>query len=101
MTERATVAYVPCYKSIVSNFMVYQDQIETNLLQLFAHQETSQWFYIIFGVIFEVDIVTKKQTSIIGNDFSVFCKFVFPTLLLPSCPTVVLAALPVIPRRIV
>jgi len=33
----ATGARVPLHTSIVSNFMVYQDQFETNLLQLFVH----------------------------------------------------------------
>jgi len=28
--------------------MVYQDRIETNLLQLFAHPETSEWFFYNF-----------------------------------------------------
>jgi len=35
-------AEVPFYKSIIGNFMVYQDQLETFLLQLFAHPETSE-----------------------------------------------------------
>jgi len=52
MTARATGADVPYQKSGISNFMFYQDQIETNLLQLFAHPETSRWFHIIFGIIF-------------------------------------------------
>ena len=33
----ATGAQVPLHTSIISNFMIYQDQFETNLLQLFAH----------------------------------------------------------------
>jgi len=33
--------------------MVYQDRIDTNLLQLFAHPETTEWFSIISGIIFE------------------------------------------------
>jgi len=28
---------VPLHNDIISNFMIYQDQLETNLLQLFAH----------------------------------------------------------------
>jgi len=35
-------AEVPFYKSTIGNFMVYQDQLETFLLQLFAHPETSE-----------------------------------------------------------
>jgi len=30
-------AQVPLHTSIISNFMIHQDQFETNLLQLFAH----------------------------------------------------------------
>ena len=30
------------YKSIIGNFMVYQDRLETYLLQLFAHPEASE-----------------------------------------------------------
>jgi len=30
-----------------SNFMVYQDRLETNLFQLFAHPENSEWFSIV------------------------------------------------------
>jgi len=33
----ATGAQVPLHISIIGNFMIYQDQFETNLLQLFAH----------------------------------------------------------------
>jgi len=32
-----TGAQVPLDTSIISNFMIYQDHFETNLLQLFAH----------------------------------------------------------------
>jgi len=32
--------------------MGYQDRIETNLLQLFEHLQTSEWFSIISGIIF-------------------------------------------------
>jgi len=32
-----TGAQVPLHTSVVSNFMIYQDQFETNLLQVFAH----------------------------------------------------------------
>jgi len=47
----ATQMEVPFYKSIVVDFMVYQDRIETNLLQLVAHLETFRmvfyncWYY--------------------------------------------------------
>jgi len=34
---RVMGAQVPLRNSIISNFMIYQDRLETNLLQLFAH----------------------------------------------------------------
>jgi len=33
----ATGAQVPLRSSIITGFLIYQDQFETNLLQLFAH----------------------------------------------------------------
>jgi len=39
----ATGAEVPFHNSIIDNFMVYQDRLETNLLQLFGHPEISEW----------------------------------------------------------
>jgi len=58
--------------------MVYQDRIETNLLQLFAQQEYSAWLSMISVIICEV------------NNLLVFCNFPFPsTFLLLLCPTVV------------
>jgi len=32
--------------------MIYQDRLETNLLQLFAHAQNSEWFSIISVIIF-------------------------------------------------
>jgi len=55
---RATGAQLPLHNSILSNFMIYQDRLETNLLQLFAHTQNSGWFSIIFVISFEVSIVT-------------------------------------------
>jgi len=40
--------------------MVYQDRIETNLLQLAGHQE---WFSIISGIIFEVNIIAEQKQA--------------------------------------
>jgi len=40
----ANVADVPFHNSIMRDFMVYQDRLETNLLQLFAYTENSEWF---------------------------------------------------------
>jgi len=53
-------AEAPFYKIITGNFMVYQDRIERNLLQLFAHPENSEYFSIISGIIFEVNIVAEQ-----------------------------------------
>jgi len=45
----------------MGKLMVWQDRIETNLLQLFAQQENSEWFSIISVVIFEVNIVAEQK----------------------------------------
>ena len=51
------------HNSIAGNFMVYQDRLETNLLQIFRHPGNSEWFSIISVIIFEVNIVDEhKQT---------------------------------------
>jgi len=47
------------HNSIIGNFMVYQDRLETNLLQLFGHPENSERFFIISIIIFEVNIVDE------------------------------------------
>jgi len=43
--------------------MVYQDRIETNLLQPPEHPETSEWFSIISAIIFEVNIVAERKQA--------------------------------------
>jgi len=43
--------------------MVYQDRLETNLLQLFAHPENSEWFSVISGIIFKVNIVPEQRQA--------------------------------------
>ena len=48
----ATGPEVPFHKRKIGNFMVYQDRLETNLLQLFAHTSNSEWFSIISAMIF-------------------------------------------------
>ena len=40
-TRRASGTEVAFYKSIIGKSMVYQDRLETDLMQLLAHQETS------------------------------------------------------------
>jgi len=52
------------------NFMAYEDRLETNLLQLLVHPENSEWFSIIFVIVFEVNIVAKqKQAKLVA----IFC----------------------------
>jgi len=50
--------------------MAYEDRLETNLLQLLVHPENSEWFSIIFVIVFEVNIVAKqKQAKLVA----IFC----------------------------
>jgi len=49
--------------SIAGNFMVYQDRLETNLLQLFAHPETSERFSVISDTAFEVNIAAGQKQA--------------------------------------
>jgi len=60
--------------------MVYQDRLETNLLQLFTHPENSEYFYIISAIILEVNIVDEQKKNTIDNDFSFFISFHCPQL---------------------
>ena len=56
--ERGAVGTdVPFYNSIIDNFIVYQDRIETDLLNLCVHPEDSEWSSVISVIIFEVNIV--------------------------------------------
>jgi len=41
--------------------MIYQDRLETKLLQLFAHSENSEWFSIILVIVFEVNIGAEQK----------------------------------------
>ena len=43
--------------------MVYHDRLETNSLQLSRHPENSEWFSIISGIIFEVDIADEQKQT--------------------------------------
>ena len=52
---------VPFYNSIIGNFMVDQDRPETILLQLFGHSENSEWFSVVFVIIFEGNIDDKRN----------------------------------------
>jgi len=48
---------------IIGNFMVCKDRFETNLLQLFAHPQPSEWFSIICAIIFEVNVVAAQKQA--------------------------------------
>jgi len=54
---------VPFYDSIIGNFIVYQDRIETDLLKLCVHPKNSEWFSVISIVIFEVNIVAEQKQA--------------------------------------
>jgi len=54
---------VPFHNRIIGYFMVYQDRLETNLLQLFPHPENSELFSIICAIIFEVNIVAAQKQA--------------------------------------
>jgi len=56
-------ADMPFYKSITRNFMAYQDRIQANLLQLFVHPGTSEWFSTISGIIFEVNMIAEQKLA--------------------------------------
>ena len=56
-------AEVPFYDTIIGKFMVYQDQLEINLFQLFGRPNNSEWFSIISVIIFEVNIVDEQKQT--------------------------------------
>jgi len=55
----ATGAEVPFHNSVIGKFMVYQDRLEINLLQLFGHPDRII-FYISISI-FEVNIVVEQK----------------------------------------
>ena len=59
--------------------MVYQDQIETNLLQLITHPETSEMVLYNFCYYFDVNIVSEeKQAKLVTTFFiSLHCLQLF------------------------
>jgi len=50
--------------------MIYQNRLETNLLQLFAPTYSSEWFSVIYVICFEVNIVSErvntKRVTVLG-----------------------------------
>jgi len=57
------VAEVPFHNSVVGNYMVYQNRIETNMFAAFAHPQNSEWFSIISVIIFEVNTVPEQRQA--------------------------------------
>jgi len=52
----------PFHNSIIGNFMVYQDRLETNLLQLFADPKNTKRFSR-FSVVCEGSIVAEQKQA--------------------------------------
>jgi len=57
------------HNSIIGNFMIYDDRFETNLLQLFAHLENSEWLSINSVIIFEVNIAAEQNQAYLVTIF--------------------------------
>jgi len=52
--------------------------------------QTSVWFSVISGIIFEVNMVAEQKQALLVTIFVVFYKFALSsTHLLPPCPTAV------------
>jgi len=47
----------------IRNFVVYEDRLETNLLQLFAQPKFSEWFAIISAIVFEANVVAAQKQA--------------------------------------
>ena len=65
-------AEVRFHNSNIGNFMVYQDRLEINLLQLFRHPEISEWFSVISVIIFEVNIVDEQKKNACEQKYEQF-----------------------------
>jgi len=52
---------VPFYKSIIRGLS--RSNWKFIAATVFAHPETSEWFSIISGVIFEVNVVTERKQA--------------------------------------
>jgi len=50
--QKGDTGVVSFHKSIASNFMACQDQLDTYSLQLLTHPQNSEWFSIIYVIIF-------------------------------------------------
>jgi len=75
----ATQTEVTFSKSIIDNLMVYQDLLETNLLQLFAQLETSEWFSIILVLFLRSTLLlNRNKYKFDPIVFLFFYKFALP-----------------------
>jgi len=43
--------------------MICQDRLETNLLQLFAHTQNSEWFSMISVTVFKINFVAESVNA--------------------------------------
>jgi len=59
----ATGLEASLHKIVMGNFIVCQDRIKRNLLQLFAHPGHSEWCSIVSVIIFAVDIVGERKQA--------------------------------------
>jgi len=72
----ASGAEVPFHNSVIGNFMVYQDRLEINSLQLFGHPDR-MIFYISISI-FEVNIVIEQKQTWLVTIFLFFTSFHCP-----------------------
>jgi len=76
------------HNSTIGNFVVYQDRIETQSLQLSEYPENSEWFSIISVIIFEVNIVDEQKQTLLVTIFLFFISFHCPKMFYcPPCRT--------------
>ena len=92
-----TIAF---HNSIIGNFVVYQNRLEINLLQLFERPENSELFCIISVIIFEATLLMNRTKNLFFISFH--CPQLFHCPPLPyrwsPCPTAAPPALPLLRR---
>jgi len=67
-----TGAEVPFYRSIISNFMVYQDRLDTFMTAIPISRNFRVIFYNLSEIVFEVNIVAKQKQALLVTIFFVF-----------------------------
>ena len=72
------------HNNIVAIFVVDQDRLKTNLLQLFGRPEFSEWYSIISVIIFEINIVDEQKQTLLVTIFVFFISFHCPKIF--YCP---------------